>query len=307
MRSLRAMFGTPSRTPFRDPAPTRWAYRYQRLMLTPAFRSTLRIGAPLALLVFIVGYWTAQDENRAAFAAQVADIKENFQQRPEFMVTDMEINGANISVAAAISSIVTTEFPVSSWDLDLIGFRDKIIELSAVQDAVVRIRPGGTLEIAVNEHEPVAIWRHIDGLRLIDEQANFISMIPQRGDRSDLPLIAGDGAMDEIEQAMALFDAASPVADRVRGLVRMGERRWDLVLDRNQRILLPEEGPVAALDRVVALHLAQDMLSRDIAVVDMRNAGRPTVRLGGMAVTSLHRIEAQEPILPDLGQAEQNQ
>ena len=292
MRSLRGMFGTSARTPFRDPAPTRWAYRYQRLMLTPAFRTTLRVGAPLALLVFIVGYWTAQDENRAALAAQVASIKENFQHRPEFMVTGMEITGANISVAAAISSVVTTEFPISSWDMDLPGLRESVMELSAVEDAVVRVRPGGTLEIAVTEHEPVAIWRHVDGLRLIDEDANFIAMIPARGDRADLPLIAGDGAMDEIGQAMALFAAAEPVRDRVRGLVRMGERRWDLVLDRDQRILLPEQGPVAALNRVIALHLAQDMLARDISVVDMRNAARPTVRLGTLAVTSLHRIEA---------------
>jgi len=261
-------------------------------MLPPAFRTTLRVGTPLALLVFIVGYWTAQDDNREALAAQVASIKDNFQHRPEFMVTGMEITGANISVAAAISGVVTTEFPISSWDMDLTGLRDSVIELSAVEDAVVRVRPGGTLEIAVTEHEPVAIWRHVDGLRLIDEDANFIAMIPARGDRSDLPLVAGDGAMDEIEQAMDLFAAATPVRDRVRGLVRMGERRWDLVLDRDQRILLPEEGPVAALNRVIALHLAQDMLGRDISVIDMRNAARPTVRLGNLAVTSLHRIEA---------------
>lgn len=293
MRSLRGMFGTPGQTPFRDPAPTRWAYRYQRLMLTPAFRTFLRVGTPLALLVFIIGYWTAQDENRAAFTAQVTAIKDNFQHRPEFMVTGMDITGANVSVAAAISGVVTTEFPVSSWALDLAGLREKVVELSAVEDAVVRVRPGGTLEIAVTEHEPVAIWRHIDGLRLIDEEANFIAMIPARGDRSDLPLIAGDGAMDEIGQAMELFAAAEPVRERVRGLVRMGERRWDLVLDRDQRILLPEVAPVAALDRVIALHLAQDMLARDIGVIDMRNAARPTVRLGTLAVTSLHRIEVE--------------
>ena len=293
MRSLRGMFGAPERTPFRDPAPTRWAYRYQRLMLTPAFRTFLRVGTPLALLVFIIGYWTAQEENRAAFAAQVAEIRDNFQHRPEFMVTGMEITGANVSVAAAISGVVTTEFPVSSWALDLPVLREKVVELSAVADAVVRVRPGGTLEIAVTEHQPVAIWRHVDGLRLIDEEGNFIAMIPSRGDRSDLPLIAGDGAMDEIGQAMRLFAAAEPVRERVRGLVRMGERRWDLVLDRDQRILLPEAEPVAALDRVIALHLAQDMLSRDISVIDMRNAARPTVRLGTLAVSSLYRTQGE--------------
>lgn len=292
MRQIRALFGSGTRTPFRDPAPTRWAYKYQRLMLTPAFRTALRVGLPSALLIFIVGYWTSQDRNREAFAAQVSQITETFQHRPEFMVTGLDISGANINVAAAISGVVTTEFPVSSWDLDLPGIREQVIELSAVDDAVVRIRPGGTLEIAVSERRPVAVWRHIDGLRLIDGEGHMISMIPNRGDRPDLPLIAGDGAMDAIAEAMQLFAAAAPVSDRVRGLVRMGERRWDLILDRDQRIMLPEFGATEALNRVVVLHLAQDMLSRDIVTVDLRNQDRPTVRLGSLAVTGLHRIEA---------------
>lgn len=292
MRSLRSLFSPAARTPFRDPAPSRWAYRYQRLMLTPSFRSTVRIVAPLALLVFIVTYWTAQDENREAFAARVADIKYNFQHRPEFMVSGMEITGANTAVTAAVAEMVTTEFPVSSWDLDLPGLRDSVVELAAVDDAIVRIKTGGTLEIAITERAPVAVWRHTDGLRLIDAQGNLISMIPSRGVRADLPLIAGDGAMDHIAEALALFSAASPVTDQVRGLVRMGERRWDMVLDRGQRVLLPEDGAVEAMHRVIALHAAQDLLNRDIVVIDMRNGQRPTVRLGALAVTSLHPVVA---------------
>ncbi len=32
-----------------DPAPSRWSYRLQRLMLTPLFRFSLRLGVPFAL------------------------------------------------------------------------------------------------------------------------------------------------------------------------------------------------------------------------------------------------------------------
>ena len=69
------------------------------------------------------------------------------------------------------------------------------------------------------------------------------------------------------------------LAPRLRGLVRMGERRWDVVLDRGQRILLPEEAPVQALERVIALDGAQDILSRDITRIDMRLGARPTVKM----------------------------
>ena len=87
----------------------------------------------------------------------------------------------------------------------------------------------------------------------------------------DLPLLAGAGAREHVREALALMDAALPLGDRLRGLVRVGARRWDLVLDRNQRIRLPEQGAMQALERVLALDQAQDLLARDLLFVDMRN------------------------------------
>ena len=73
----------------------------------------------------------------------------------------------------------------------------------------------------------------------------------------------------------------------------MGERRWDLVLDRNQRILLPEDNPVLRSNGDRAFH-AQDLLARDLTIVDMRNAARPTIRLAENAVAELRRIKGIE-------------
>ena len=78
-----------------------------------------------------------------------------------------------------------------------------------------------------------------------------------------------------------------PIRDRVRGLVRVGERRWDVVLDRGQKIRLPEGEAVTAPRKVVELHVAQDLLGRDISVVDFRNMQRPVLRLGPTAIRML--------------------
>ena len=95
-------------------------------------------------------------------------------------------------------------------------------------------------------------------------------------------------------QALDILAAAAPLADRLRGLVRMGERRWDVVLDRDQRIQLPETAPIIALEKVIALDKAQDLLARDISVIDMRNPVRPTLRLAEPALEELTRIRAIE-------------
>ena len=83
---------------------------------------------------------------------------------------------------------------------------------------------------------------------------------------------------------MRLFAAARPLGSRLRGLVRTGDRRWDVVLDRDQVIQLPVQHPVRALERVIALSEADDMLERDVVVIDMRLPQRPTLRMSQSAV-----------------------
>lgn len=271
----------------RDPAPTRWSYRYQRMMLTPGFRIGTRVGLPALLLAGIALAWFTNDANRDALTARIDQARDTIRHRPEFMVTGLTITGADVALAAAITDLLPLEFPLSTFDLDLGAMHLQVVALTAVRDAAVGVGPGGMLTVSVTQRRPVAVWRHTDGLRLIDADGVMTGMIAGRGDRADLPLIAGDGAKDVIGEALALFNAAAPIHERVRGLVRMGERRWDMVLDGGQRILLPTGDPVAALDRVMALHDAQDMLARDVAVVDMRNAARPTLQLAPMAAAMM--------------------
>ena len=102
--------------------------------------------------------------------------------------------------------------------------------------------------------------------------------------------MVGEAANTRVPEALELFRTATPINARLRGLVRMGARRWDVVLDRDQRIMLPETQPVQALERVIALENAQEVLSRDVARVDMRLAQRPTVQMNKEATQEWWRI-----------------
>lgn len=269
----------------RDPAPSRWAWRMQRLMLTPAFLLMLRAGVPLGLIFGAAAWWLSEEANRQKIHDTVAEARASFETRPEFMVQLMAIDGGDDALAEDIREVVPLYFPISSFDLDLTQIRDTIAGLPPVKSVGVRIRPGGILQVDVTPRTPVAIWRSRAGLTLIDITGVHLGQIDQRMDRADLLVIAGKGAEAAVEEALDLYRAAAPLGSRLRGLVRMGERRWDLVLDRNQRILLPEEGAVEALERVIALDAAQDMLARDIARVDLRLGARPTVQMSEQAAT----------------------
>ncbi|WP_172293083.1 cell division protein FtsQ/DivIB [Pseudoruegeria sp. HB172150] len=278
----------------RDPAPSRWAFRLHRWWLTPSVRRFLRLGLPLSVAALALVWVFSQPANRNAITDMVTEIRRSIAERPEFMVKIMAIDGASGELSEDIREVLPLDFPVSSFDLDLVAMQKTVAQLDAVASVDLRVRPGGVLQVDVTERVPAIVWRAEGMLELLDADGRRVSALDARGDRADLPLIAGIGADLQVREALELFAASTQIDDRLRGIVRMGERRWDVVLDRGQRILLPETEPVTALERVMALDEAQDLLARDLAVVDMRNPTRPTLRLNPNAVEELHKIKGIE-------------
>lgn len=281
-----------------DPAPSRWSWRLQRLMLTPVFRLGLRIGLPFVLTFGIGLSYLSNPVRQSAISHAIANTRSSIQERPEFMVSLMAIDGASSDLAEDIRRNLPIDFPVSSFDLDLEAMREAIMLLSPIAEASLRIRPGGVLQVDVVPRVPVAVWRSHTSLSLLDADGAHVSHISFRSDRAELPLIAGEGADEHVDEAMELIRTAQPLGERLRGVVRMGARRWDVVLDREQRILLPTIEAVTALEHVIALEGAQDVLSRDVARIDMRLGGRPTIKMNNDATQELWRIRQ----LPESGQ-----
>ncbi len=277
--------------PRRDPAPSRVSYKMQRLMLTPGFRRFLRVGLPVLALAATVGIVLSDASRREVFELKIAEVRRSIEERPEFMVKLMAIDGASVAVAQEIRQSLPLQFPMTAFDLDLEVMRAGIAKMDVVANVDVLVR-SGILQINVVERTPALVWRSYEGVILLDAGGHRIAPIGSRMQRPDLPLIAGEGANEHVAQALDIFAATGPLAARVRGIERMGERRWDLVLDRRQRILLPEQHPIAALERVIALSKAQEMLARDLTVIDMRNEQRPTIRIAESAIEELRRIRA---------------
>ena len=284
----------------KDPAPSKWAYKVQRWMLTPYVRAFLVKGLPTLAVVGMIGTWFSHEPNRQAVIGQLSHLRAEFEARPEFRVSLARVEGASDDLATAVRAKLALPLPMSSFDIDLDAARDRVEALDAVRRADLRVRSGGVLQVVITERMPVAIWRTEDGLTLVDETGHRVAGLVSRSDRPDLPLIAGEGADIATPEALELIAAAGPLTPRVRGLVRVGDRRWDLVLDRDQRVLLPEDNPVQALERLLALDHAQDLMNRDILTVDLRSDHRPILRLSPHALAEIRRAQGLETVENEL-------
>ncbi len=280
----------PVRTGRRDPAPSRLKYRLTRIWLRPGVRRAVNFGVPMA--VGVLAAWTLMAEfdlkGRALEVWQTA--RDAVIEQPRFTIREIAVPDVSPDLAEQIRIAAFVPLPVSSLEVNVGQVRTRVESLAAVERARVRALASGVLEIRAIERVPVLVWRAPEGLQLLDKNGVRVAEVDSRLRRPDLPLIAGEGASAHVPEALALIDAALPVLPRIRGLVRVGERRWDVVLDRDQVISLPEEDALAALERVMALHVGEDLLGRDLSVVDMRDPRRPMLRLNEHAAAELIRL-----------------
>jgi cell division protein FtsQ len=283
----------PVRTaPRRDPAPSRLRYRLNRIWLRPGVRRATNFGVPMLAGVLAASTVMAHYDLRGHVASLVEAAREAIVERPQFTITRIDVPDVSRDLGEAIRVAAFVRLPASSLELDVNAVRDRIESLDAVQRARVRALASGVLEIRAIERVPVVVWRSDAGLELLDRDGVRVAEVDSRVRRPDLPLIAGDGAEDHVPEALALLAETRPVAERVRALVRRGERRWDLVLDRGQVVKLPETDPVLALRRVMALDASEGVFARDLEVVDLRDPARPMLRLTGHAISELERLRA---------------
>jgi len=278
----------------RDPAPSVLAYRLQRWWLSKRVRRAVRLGPIVLIVAAGASYAALSTDFQNRVAGYYNEARHAVINREEFRVAWLQIDGATEDVKNDIAAAAGVELPMSSLDLDVAAIKARIAELPAVRDVSVRIAAGGILQIDVLERMPVAVWRVGDVVSVLDAEGIAIDTITRREDRPDLPLVIGLGADDDLDTARALFTALAPVSDRLRALQRVGERRWNVILDRGQSIMLPENAPLSALRRAMALQDADGILDRDVLTVDMRDRERPVLRITSYAVTEVRRLQELE-------------
>ncbi len=279
--------------PRHDPSPSRMRYRFERLWLKKSVRQGVQFWIPVALGSWVVFATLGNATVQATMDNGLTGLRDTVAERPQLQVTMLSMPDASVDLQAQIFAVTGVSLPISALDIDVAQIKAAVEKLDSVETATVMVHSDGLLEIRTVERVPTIVWRDGDTLRLIDNDGNRVAVLARRSARGDLPLIVGVGAENNVPEVMALMAVIAPVGNRLRGFVRVGERRWDVVLDRGQTIMLPEAGAVTALRRVMALHQIEDLLTRDVVVVDMRNGARPVLRLTDEAISELRRLRAE--------------
>lgn len=241
----------------------------------------LRLVAAGMVAVSVVAAYEARDAIVAG-AMNVYGIAQGEFAKAGFGIDKINITGQSLTSERTILAALGLEAGTSTVSFDADAALARIEAIPSVKSAAIRKQYPGELVVTIEEKVPMARWRFGDATYLVDEFGNPVAR--DDGSFRDLPLVVGEGAADDAIVMVRTLDRYPAITEDLAALSRIGDRRWDLIFYSGLRVQLPENGVAQALQQLDMYQSSEQLLDRDINVIDMRVAGMVSLKLGDLAI-----------------------
>lgn len=206
-----------------------------------------------------------------------------------FAVKKVDISGNNHVATSQLVAALELNDATSLLGFDAQAARSRLTSLPWIETADVRKIYPNQVHVKVVERRPYAIWQHENHLDVVDNTGHVIvPFSPEVG--ANLPLIVGLGATEDAAQFIDSLRTLPKIFNQIHAFVRVGDRRWDIVLDNGIRIKLPVEQPEKRLREALFSPRTADLFNKDVTSIDLRLGDRVTVALAPEALARRNAV-----------------
>jgi cell division protein FtsQ len=244
-------------------------------------------GTAAAFAVFLMSgaYGAVVGGHVDDIVTQVRDARDAAAKAAGFHIASIAIGGPKEVTREEVLAAAGVTGKSSLLFLDAEAARVRLKSNPWIADATILKLYPDRVHIAVTERQAFAMWQKDARITVIASDGTIVQpFVEQRF--ANLPLVVGAGAEKAASEFLAITDRFPAIRDQVHAYVLVAERRWNLRLKNGIDIRLPELEPERALETLVALDRDKKLLSRDLAVIDMRAPGRVTARLSDAAAAA---------------------
>lgn len=194
-----------------------------------------------------------------------------------FSVENILVEGRVYSDPEILRAIINVQKGDPLFSFNPTEAKELVERISWIRTAHVERRLPDTIYIQIQERKPLALWQEDKKLRLIDNQGEYIATEGMKRFK-DLVVVRGKGAKENARNLIENLSAESLLYERTKTAKFIEERRWDLSLDENIQVKLPEEDLGLAMRRLALAQEEDGLLDKDIVTIDLREADRIVVR-----------------------------
>jgi cell division protein FtsQ len=113
---------------------------------------------------------------------------------------------------------------------------------------------------------------------LINAAGREIADVFHPGQEKYLPMVIGAGANIAAHEISYLHRISKPIRNDIYAFIRVGERRWDIMLHSGLLIMLPADDPITAIRTVMRWEERHAITSRLVSRIDLRLMDTPLFR-----------------------------
>lgn len=241
----------------------------------------------IVLLIIGVGIWSWKTNAVGRVVQATSDKIYGFTVKSGYAVENIILEGRNRTPMDEITQALDVDIGAPILRLKLDEMRARLEKIESIKYAGIERALPNTLYVRVVEREPVAIWQYNNKKALVDDNGVVMNGLDTAPYKS-LPLIVGEGAPKHVVSLLELLASQPELAKRFSAAVWIGDRRWNIKLRPSNNaedgaedieVQLPEKDPLGAWKQLAELQKKQQVLDRDIKVIDLRIDGRLFIKL----------------------------
>jgi cell division protein FtsQ len=157
--------------------------------------------------------------------------------------------------------------------IDLEKLKKDILEIGWIESVSIRKKLPSTIIINITERSPKVIWQSKGQIWLADDKGNLLTQKMEKK-YLDLPVIIGQNSIKDIPEIYQIINSSKKLSKMVLNATKLGSRRWDINLNNNLKVKLPEKNATEAWKNLEYLEAKNSLFSKRINYIDMRIEGQ---------------------------------
>lgn len=235
----------------------------------------------IILTLLCIGSWIYFSGTLGKIADTVSSKYHEIAVNHGFSVQNIPVTGRNNVKSEDLLAALDVNKGDSILSFDPVKAHKAIKEIPWVKSVVItRILPD-TIYVKLEERVPVFIWkknRDDKSEYALYDESGFLLSDQDVKSYGDFPVLYGEGATEKASEFFSFLENSEFISQRMKYGELIANRRWNITLNNNLIIKLPETKVKEALMIIENNHRNHKLLDKDIYEIDLRNPDKMIVR-----------------------------